>query len=83
MTRSTFTSISVSLISLLSVIPMRVILSLEPVIAGFVAYFFAGDILTPRAYFGAALMVAGVFIIEIDFGSLMKKIRRLSHGNDL
>jgi len=60
-----------------------VILSLEPVIAGFVAYFFAGDILTPKAYLGAALMVAGVFIMEIDFESLMRKTRRLSHGNDL
>ncbi|MHC1721686.1 MAG: DMT family transporter [Aminipila sp.] len=51
-----------------------VIFSLEPVIAGFVAYFFAGDILTLRAYFGAFLMVLSIFIMEIDFSFLRRRI---------
>nr|WP_315023356.1 DMT family transporter [uncultured Aminipila sp.] len=51
-----------------------VIFSLEPVIAAFVAYFFAGDILTIRAYFGACLMALSIFIMEIDFSSLRRKI---------
>ena len=44
-----------------------VIFSLEPVIAGFVAFAFAGDVMTVQGYLGAILMVAGVFIMEIDF----------------
>lgn len=47
-----------------------VIFSLEPVFAGFVAFFLAGEVLTTKAYIGAALMVASVFIMEIDFSKL-------------
>ena len=44
-----------------------VIFSLEPVFSAAVAFFFAGEILIPRAYFGAVLLIAGLFIMEIDF----------------
>ena len=44
-----------------------VILSLEPLIAGFVAFAFAGETMTLQGYFGAALMAAGIFVMEIDF----------------
>ncbi len=43
------------------------IFSLEPVFAGIVAYFAAGEILTGQAYFGAFLMILGIFVMEIDF----------------
>jgi len=44
-----------------------VILTLEPVFAAIVAFAFAGEILLPRAYFGAFLMIASIVIMEINF----------------
>lgn len=41
-----------------------IIFSLEQVFSGAVAFLFAGEVLRPRAYFGALLMVASVFIME-------------------
>ena len=52
-----------------------VIFCLEPVFAGAVAFFLAGEILLPRAYFGACLMLAGLFIMEMDFSVLKRKSR--------
>jgi drug/metabolite transporter (DMT)-like permease len=43
-----------------------VIFALEPVFAGVVAFFLAGEVLAPRAYVGAALLVAGLFLMELD-----------------
>lgn len=43
-----------------------VIFSLEPVFAGIVAFFLAGEILTARAYIGAILLISGLFIMELD-----------------
>ena len=50
-----------------------VIFTLEPVFAAVVAYFFAGEILSFKAYLVAALMLASIFIMEIDFKTLKKK----------
>lgn len=50
-----------------------VIFALEPVFAGIVAFFLAGEVLSPKAYLGAVLMIASIFVMEIDFGSLRKK----------
>ena len=50
-----------------------VIFTLEPVFAAVVAYFFAGEILSFKAYLGAALMLGSIFIMEIDFKTLKKK----------
>ena len=50
-----------------------VIFTLEPVFAAVVAYFFAGEILSFKASLGAALMLASIFIMEIDFKTLKKK----------
>lgn len=50
-----------------------VIFTLEPVFAAIVAYFFAGEILSPKAYAGAILMLASILIMEIDFKGLQKK----------
>ena len=44
-----------------------VIFALEPVFAAIVAFFFAGEVLSARAYFGAFLMLASIFIMEFDF----------------
>jgi len=50
-----------------------VIFALEPVFAGFVAFFVAGEVLLPRAYFGAFLLLAGIFVMEIDFKKIFNK----------
>lgn len=52
-----------------------VIFTLEPVFAAIVAYFFAGEVLSPKAYLGAILMLASIFIMEIDFKTLKEKKR--------
>lgn len=51
-----------------------VIFTLEPVIAGFVAYFLAGEILSTKAYIGAAVLIFGLLIMEIDVKSMLRKI---------
>ena len=50
-----------------------VILTLEPVLAGFVAYYFAGEILLPKAYVGAAMLVAGILIMEVDIKTFLRQ----------
>ena len=49
-----------------------VIFTLEPVFSGLVAFFLPGEILTPRAYVGAAILMSGLFIMKLD----VKKIHR-------
>lgn len=44
-----------------------VIYTLEPVFSGIVAFFFAGEVLLPRAYVGAVILIASLFVMEIDF----------------
>ena len=43
-----------------------VIFTLEPVFAGIVAFFLAGEVLLPRAYVGAAILISSLFVMEID-----------------
>lgn len=45
-----------------------VIYTLEPVFSGIVAFLFAGEVLLPRAYLGAVILLASLFVMEIDFG---------------
>ncbi len=49
------------------------IYTLEPVFAAVVAYLFAGEVLLPRGYVGATMMILSIFIMEIDFGKMFKK----------
>lgn len=49
-----------------------IIFTLEPVFAGIVAFFLAGEVLTVKAYIGAALMIGALFITEIDFSGTKK-----------
>ena len=44
-----------------------VIFSMETVFAGIVAFVLANEVLSFQSYVGAALMVASIFIMEIDF----------------
>lgn len=56
-----------------------VIFTLEPVFAGIVAFFLAGEVLSARAYVGAVLLVSGLFVMELDLkklGAGLKKILR-------
>ena len=48
-----------------------VIFSLEPVFAGFVAFFLAGEILSGKAYFGAVLLVCSIFVMELDIPKIV------------
>lgn len=50
-----------------------VIFTLEPVFAGIVAFALAGEILLPRAYFGALLLLASLLIMEVDVKALFRK----------
>ena len=52
---------------------MGVIFTLEPVFSAIVAFLFAGEVLTPKAYLGAALMLASIFVMEIDFKTLLNR----------
>lgn len=56
-----------------------VIFTLEPVFAGIVAYFVAGEVLTARGYLGAVILVASLFIMEIDFSKWKKKKQSLKY----
>lgn len=49
------------------------IYTLEPIFASVVAYIFAGEVLTTRGYIGAAMMIASIFIMEIDFSKLFRR----------
>ena len=53
-----------------------IIITLEPVFSAIVAFIFAGEILMFRSYVGAGLMLASLFIMEIDFKTLFKGRRK-------
>lgn len=50
-----------------------VIFCLEPVFAGLVAYFLANEVLLPRAYVGAVILILSIFIMELDLGKLFRR----------
>lgn len=50
-----------------------VIFTLEPVFAGIVAFIFAHEVLSAKAYIGAVIMIMALFITEIDFEHIKKK----------
>ncbi len=56
-----------------------VIFALEPVFAGVVAAVFAHEILSFKSYLGAFLMVASIFIMEIDFSANQIKYINAGH----
>lgn len=45
----------------------------EPVFAAIFAYFISGEILSARGIFGAALILTGMFVAEVDFKSLFNR----------
>lgn len=51
------------------------IFTLEPVFASMVAFVMTGEVLSPRGYIGAALMLLSLFIMEGDWSFLGRKKR--------
>ena len=49
------------------------IFTLEPLFSAIVAYFFAHEVLSPRGYVGAALMMLSLVLMEVDPMSLFRK----------
>ncbi len=52
------------------------IFTLEPVFSAVFAYFLLSERLTPRGYFGAALMLLSLLIMELDLSGLRKKEKK-------
>ena len=50
-----------------------IIFTLEPVFAAIVAYFIAGEVLSPRGYLGAVIMFLALILVEVDPRNLLKK----------
>ncbi|WP_419026306.1 DMT family transporter [Emergencia sp.] len=50
-----------------------IIFTLEPVFAGVVAFFLAGEVLSIKSYIGAVIMIAALFVTEVDFKNLGRK----------
>lgn len=50
-----------------------IIFTLEPVFAGVVAFFLAGEVLSIKSYIGAVIMIAALFVTEADFKNLGRK----------
>lgn len=53
-----------------------IIFTLEPVFAAVVAFFAAGEVLTPKSYLGAVIMIAALLVTEIDFKGLKNQRKR-------
>ena len=60
-----------------------VIFALEPVFAAIVAFVFAGERLLLRAYIGAAMMLIGVFAMELDLKNITAAVKgKLCRNSD-
>ncbi|MGI6751914.1 MAG: DMT family transporter [Anaerovoracaceae bacterium] len=59
-----------------------VIFSFSPVFAGMTAYFAAGEILHPREYLGAAILICSLFIMEINFTKIPSFFKNKRLGGD-
>ena len=53
-----------------------VIFCLEPVFNSIFAFFVAHEVLSPRAYAGAALLILGILMMEADLSALLRPLRR-------
>ena len=53
-----------------------VIFCLEPVFNSIFACFVAHEVLSPRSYAGAALLMLGILVMEIDLSALLRPLRR-------
>ena len=54
-----------------------IIFTLEPVFAAVVAFFFAGEVLSVKSYLGAVIMMAALFVTEIDFKKKATDIEKI------
>jgi drug/metabolite transporter (DMT)-like permease len=51
-----------------------VIFTLEPVFAAIVAFAFANEVLTAKAYLGAAIMIISILVMEVDVKGVWKNL---------
>ena len=56
-----------------------IIFTLEPIFAGIAAFLIVGEVLSFKSYIGAILMIASLFITEIDFSSIRSKMNNKKH----
>ncbi len=54
------------------------IFSLEPVFSAIFGFIFLREILPPRGYVGAAILMFSVFFAEFDFGKKVKKVEEMN-----
>lgn len=52
---------------------VSVIFSLEPLFSAIAAFFLAGEVLLPKGYLGAALLLAAIFVMNLDVKKLFGK----------
>lgn len=52
-----------------------VIFTLEPVVAGVAAFAFAGEVLLPRAYLGAIILILSLLVMEMNMKGLLNTIK--------
>ena len=53
-----------------------VIFTLEPVVAGFAAFAFAGEVLLPRAYLGAMILILSLLVMEMNFNGKLIRMKK-------
>ncbi|MBK5246798.1 MAG: DMT family transporter, partial [Peptostreptococcaceae bacterium] len=53
-----------------------IIFTLEPVAAGIAAFVFAGEVLLPRAYLGAIILVLSLLVMETNMKGIFNTIKR-------
>ena len=53
-----------------------VIFCLEPVFNSIFAFFVAHEVLSPRAYAGASLLMLGILVMAVDLAALLRPLRR-------
>lgn len=51
-----------------------IIFTLEPVFSAIAAYVFVHEVLRPRGYVGAVLMIVGILLMEVDIKGIVKKL---------
>lgn len=53
-----------------------VIYTLEPVFSSVVAFFFAGEVLLPRAYLGEIIMICSMILMEVNLSGVQRWLKR-------
>jgi len=59
------------------------ILSLEPVFSAILGYMVLGEVLAPKGYIGAAILLSSVLIAEVDFKSIFTRKESIKDEEDI